>query len=93
MRRSRTWGGLFALLLALGVLVAGCGGGDDEGGDEAAEGGAKAAEPIVIGAAVDQTKLMRFFDGPALTAAQIQAAIERHRAEAGQWPAKSPLLP
>jgi branched-chain amino acid transport system substrate-binding protein len=53
-----------ALLLAL-LLAAGCGG-DDDG--EAAEEG-----PITIGAAVDQTDLMQFFDGPALTAAEIEA--------------------
>jgi branched-chain amino acid transport system substrate-binding protein len=62
------------MLLALVLVAAGCGDDDDDdggggGGDEtAAESG-----PIMIGAAVDQTKLMKFFDGPALAAAQIRA--------------------
>ena len=49
----------------------------------AAAGESTTAEkgPITIGAAVDQTKLMKFFDGPALTAAQIQA--EQVNAEGG----------
>jgi branched-chain amino acid transport system substrate-binding protein len=62
-----------AMLLAL-VAVAGCGD-DDDGGNGGGGGGETTAEkgPITIGAAVDQTKLMKFFDGPALTAAQIEA--------------------
>ena len=80
MRRRSLWF-LFATLLAALMLGAvGCGGDDDEGGDaggDAAEtteeGGAAEQGPIVIGAAIDQTNFMRFFDGPALVAAQIQA--------------------
>jgi branched-chain amino acid transport system substrate-binding protein len=78
--RGRTWWALVAtLLLALVLAAAGCGGDDEEGdgGGEAAatteEGGAQEQGPIVIGAAIDQTNFMRFFDGPALVAAQIQA--------------------
>jgi branched-chain amino acid transport system substrate-binding protein len=62
------------LLLALVLVAAGCGDDDDDGGG--GDGGEQAAAekgPITIGAAVDQTKLMKFFDGPALTAAQIRA--------------------
>jgi branched-chain amino acid transport system substrate-binding protein len=62
-----------SMLLAL-LAVAACG--DDDDGDGGGGGGeSTTAEkgPITIGAAVDQTKLMKFFDGPALTAAQIQA--------------------
>jgi branched-chain amino acid transport system substrate-binding protein len=61
------------MLLAL-VAVAGCGD-DDDGGNGGGGGSETTAEkgPITIGAAVDQTKLMKFFDGPALTAAQIEA--------------------
>ena len=60
------------MVLAL-LAVAGCG--DDDDDDGGGGGGEATAEkgPITIGAAVDQTKLMKFFDGPALTAAQIQA--------------------
>jgi branched-chain amino acid transport system substrate-binding protein len=65
------------LLLALFGVPA-CGGDDDEGGGGGGgggDGGGESAEsgPIKIGAAVDQTKLMKFFDGPALGAAQIRA--------------------
>lgn len=61
-------------VLALGI---GACGGDDEA-DSGSSGGettaaAKDTSPIVIGAAVDQTDFMKFFDGPALTAAQIRA--------------------
>jgi branched-chain amino acid transport system substrate-binding protein len=64
---------IVTMLLAL-PAVAGCGD-DDDGGDGGNGGGEATAEkgPITIGAAVDQTKLMKFFDGPALTAAQIEA--------------------
>jgi branched-chain amino acid transport system substrate-binding protein len=68
---------LLVLLLTLGLAVAACGGDDDEGDDGGAaetsaaeeDGG---GEPIVIGAAVDLTNQMAPFDGPAITAAQIQ---------------------
>jgi branched-chain amino acid transport system substrate-binding protein len=78
MRGTSRWALLLALLLALGLAVGACGGDDDEGGDDGAaaestpaedEGG---GEPIVIGAAVDLTNQMAPFDGPAVTAAQIQ---------------------
>ena len=78
MRGTSRWALLLALLLALGLAVAACGGDDEEGGDDGAaaestpaedEGG---GEPIVIGAAVDLTNQMAPFDGPAITAAQIQ---------------------
>ena len=61
-----------AMVLALLVVAAGCGDDDD---DDGGGGGEATAEkgPITIGAAVDQTKLMKFFDGPALTAAEIRA--------------------
>jgi branched-chain amino acid transport system substrate-binding protein len=69
-----------AMVLALGLAA--CGGDDEEeGGSGAADGEAAEKGPIVIGAAVDQTKLMKFFDGPALAAAQIRA--EEINAEGG----------
>jgi branched-chain amino acid transport system substrate-binding protein len=73
----RRWSLLLALLLAFGLAVAACGGddGDGDGGDAAAEtgGGDEATdEPIIIGAAVDLTGQMAPFDGPAVTAAEIQ---------------------
>ena len=77
MRERSRWALLLALLLAFGLAVAACGGDDDEGDEGSAaetsaaeeEGG---GEPIVIGAAVDLTNQMAPFDGPAVTAAQIQ---------------------
>jgi branched-chain amino acid transport system substrate-binding protein len=71
-RRTR-WSAAVVLTLALGVAA--CGGDDGEKSSSSASS-SKTAEkgPIVIGAAVDQTKLMKFFDGPALAAAQIRAA-------------------
>jgi len=63
---------LTAIVLTLGAAA--CGGDDNGGSDSGAAGGQTAEKgPIVIGAAVDQTKLMKFFDGPALAAAQIRA--------------------
>jgi branched-chain amino acid transport system substrate-binding protein len=67
---------LLALLAIAALGVAACGDDDDDGGD-AGSGGSEEQQaesgPIQIGAAVDQTKLMKFFDGPALAAAQIRA--------------------
>jgi branched-chain amino acid transport system substrate-binding protein len=61
-----------AMLCAL--VLAACGGSDNGDSNSTSAGSAKAEKgPIVIGAAVDQTKLMKFFDGPALAAAQIRA--------------------
>ena len=69
---------LFALLAIAALGVAACGDDDDDDGGNGGSGGSgeeQKAEsgPIKIGAAVDQTKLMKFFDGPALAAAQIRA--------------------
>jgi branched-chain amino acid transport system substrate-binding protein len=76
---SRTIVALAVLALALGLAA--CGGGSSSsssssestsssggGGEEPAAKG-----PVKIGAAVDETNLMKFFDGPALAAAQIEA--------------------
>jgi branched-chain amino acid transport system substrate-binding protein len=69
---------LLALLAIAALGVAACGDDDDDDGGTGGSGGSgeeQKAEsgPIKIGAAVDQTKLMKFFDGPALAAAQIRA--------------------
>lgn len=67
---------LLALLAIAALGIAACGDDDDDGdGGSDGSGGEQQAEsgPIEIGAAVDQTKLMKFFDGPALAAAQIRA--------------------
>ena len=77
MRGTSRWALLLALLLALGLAVAACGGDDDEGDEGSAAESTPAedessSEPIVIGAAVDLTNQMAPFDGPAMTAAQIQ---------------------
>ena len=77
MRGTSRWALLLALLLALGLAVAACGGDDDEGDEGSAAESTPAedegsTEPIVIGAAVDLTNQMAPFDGPAVTAAQIQ---------------------
>ena len=77
MRGTSRWALLLALLLALGLAVAACGGDDDEGDEGSAAESTPAedessSEPIVIGAAVDLTNQMAPFDGPAVTAAQIQ---------------------
>jgi branched-chain amino acid transport system substrate-binding protein len=86
MRGPKRWGALAALLLALALAlgVTACGG--DDGEEEAAPPAAPEEEPapdepIIIGAAVDLTGNMSFFDGPAITAAEIQ--IERINEEGG----------
>jgi branched-chain amino acid transport system substrate-binding protein len=61
------------VLLALVLVAAGCGDDDDDGGGGGGEEAGAEKGPIMIGAAIDQTKLMKFFDGPALAAAQIRA--------------------
>jgi branched-chain amino acid transport system substrate-binding protein len=87
MSGVRRWSVLLALLLAFGLAVAACGGDDDEGGDDGAAAetgggdGEATGEPIVIGAAVDLTNQMAPFDGPAVTAAQIQ--VDKINAEGG----------
>ena len=67
---------LLALLAIAALGAAACGDDDDDGGDGGSGGSEQQkaeSGPIKIGAAVDQTKLMKFFDGPALAAAQIRA--------------------
>jgi branched-chain amino acid transport system substrate-binding protein len=82
MDRRLTRLALIATMLLALPVVAGCGDDDDDGGGNGGGEATTAEEgPITIGAAVDQTKLMKFFDGPALTAAQIQA--EQVNAEGG----------
>ena len=61
-----------AALAAAGLVLGACG--EDEEATTAAGGGGAEQGPIVIGAAVDDTKLMKNFDGPALAAARIRAA-------------------
>jgi branched-chain amino acid transport system substrate-binding protein len=63
---------LRSLFLVGALALAACGG-DDEGSSSDAGNAEAEKGPIVIGAAIDQTKLMKFFDGPALAAAQIRA--------------------
>ncbi len=93
MRGTTRWSLLLALVLAFGLAVAACGGDDDDDGDAAADTattgeGEASGEPIVIGAAVDLTNQMAPFDGPAVTAAQIQVdainAGRRRRRPAGR---------
>jgi branched-chain amino acid transport system substrate-binding protein len=71
-----------AVLAVLALTVAACG--SDDGGSTAADtqaGGSTQAgattsastEPIVIGAAIDETDFRKSFDGPAYAAAQLEA--------------------
>jgi len=68
---------LLALLAIAAFGATACGDDDDDGGDGGSGGSGEEQKaesgPIKIGAAIDQTKLMKFFDGPALAAAQIRA--------------------
>ncbi len=66
--RSATIGAVLALCGAL----AGCG---EEKSTSSGDGGGqeKQSGPITIGAAIDQTKLMKNFDGPALASAKLRA--------------------
>lgn len=69
MRHTRKWIAVGGLLAALTVAIA-----VFAGATTAGSGAGRAAEPIVIGAAIDQSNFMKFFNNPALTAAQIEAA-------------------
>jgi branched-chain amino acid transport system substrate-binding protein len=76
MRAGRA-AALAGVVLALGLVAAGCGGsGNKSEGTTtaAAQGGPAKGKPIVIGAAIDETNFMSFFNVPALTAAKIEAA-------------------
>ena len=71
---------LAALCLAVAIGGVSCGGSDDDEGAAATTaatttGGSGEAngDPIVIGAAIDKTNFMSFFNLPALTAAKIAA--------------------
>ena len=72
MNRPRTWVALAALLLLVPLLLAACGGDGEEAAPPGEAETAEPAEPIVIGAAVDLTNQMAPFDGPAITAAELQ---------------------
>jgi branched-chain amino acid transport system substrate-binding protein len=78
---------LAAVCLAVAVAGVSCGGSDDDDGGAAGtttaatSGGKATGDPIVIGAAIDMTNFMSFFNLPALTAAQIEA--EKINAEGG----------
>jgi branched-chain amino acid transport system substrate-binding protein len=78
MRAARL-AALGIVCLAIGVGSVSCGGSDDESagttaGTTAGSTGPASGKPIVIGAAIDMTNFMSFFNLPALTAAQIEAA-------------------
>jgi branched-chain amino acid transport system substrate-binding protein len=65
-------------VLALALVLAACGGGAGSSSSSETAAESTTAEgggggPIKIGAAVDETNLMKFFDGPALAAAKIEA--------------------
>ncbi|MBS1879240.1 MAG: ABC transporter substrate-binding protein [Actinobacteria bacterium] len=79
---TRTAVALAVLVGALGLAACGGGSSSTTGsntGSETSEtsgGGGETASnkgPIKIGAAIDETNLMKFFDGPALAAAEIEA--------------------
>jgi branched-chain amino acid transport system substrate-binding protein len=76
--RPTTGRAALGLLLASGVLLAaGCGSSSKStSSSSSASSGSSASngKPIVIGAAIDQTNLMKSFDDPALAAAKIEAA-------------------
>jgi branched-chain amino acid transport system substrate-binding protein len=74
--KSTLRGLTLAVVTVCALVFAACG--SDDSGNKSSDTGSAAKAPaekgpIVIGAAVDQTKLMKFFDGPALAAAQIRA--------------------
>ncbi len=77
MKSAMTRTVLALVILAFAVGVAGCGGSSSSSETSAestsAAGGGGSSEPIKIGAAVDETGVMKFFDGPALAAAEIEA--------------------
>jgi branched-chain amino acid transport system substrate-binding protein len=71
---QRKFGLRTASALAVGILALGaaaCGSSNNSKSSSSSSSANKG--PIKIGAAIDQSKLMKFFDGPALAAAQIRA--------------------
>jgi branched-chain amino acid transport system substrate-binding protein len=72
--RGRIGWSVAALLAALALGVAACGGDDDEGAPADTQGTTAPAEtgPITIGWAFDSSGQMAPFDGPALAAAKIR---------------------
>src|SRR5215210_2459069 len=82
--RGRIGWGAAALLAALALGVAACGGDDEEGASADTQAGTTAAEetgPITIGWAFDSSGQMAPFDGPALAAAKIR--VDQVNAEGG----------
>lgn len=77
-RNARALLAVFAAVAALGA--AGCGGSGSSSSDTSSgsgtseSGGGASGEPIVIGAAIDQSDFMSAFDDPALAAAQLEVA-------------------
>src|SRR5215210_1731019 len=82
--RGRIGWGAAALLAALALRMAACGGDDEAGSVETSEAATTAAEetgPITIGWAFDSSGQMAPFDGPALAAAKIR--VDQVNAEGG----------
>jgi branched-chain amino acid transport system substrate-binding protein len=72
--RAKRWVPGAAAAVVLAAVAAGCGGGGSSSGNTTAAttGGAAAGKPIVIGAAIDYTNLMKFTDDPAYYGAQLE---------------------
>ncbi len=70
--RTTSGRAVLGLALAAATLIAvGCG---SSSSSSSGSSSGSSSKPIVIGAVIDQTNLMKSFDGPALAAAQIEAA-------------------
>jgi len=77
MRRSKTWPAALCAVCAVVVLATGCGSSSSKSSTSGAAGKTSASssqKPILIGAAIDLSSTMKAFDGPAIAAAQLEAA-------------------
>ena len=70
MRRSITTAMALLAVSAAGTVIAACGSSSSSSATSASSSSSK--KPIVIGAAIDLSNTMKFFDGPASAAAQLE---------------------
>ncbi len=74
MSRMRTWAVCVCAAIVLAVVLAACGSSSSSSKPSGGSSTASSKGPIVIGAAIDLSNTMKFFDGPAEAAAKLEVA-------------------